>query len=170
MKQVNQISKLASLLLIAGIATFSSCKKDNSTNQPADTPAVVATMDATQSDAIAESQYDDVFNITMGVQSSDVGEDIGIGAGVGVIYNNDTNPDGTPTNTPDSASSRCFTVNVVPHIAHQFPKTVTIDFGTAGCLGKDGKLRKGKIVDYLYGPDVCSRKHRFNNFYRLLSR
>ena len=151
MKQVNQISKLATVLLIAGIFTFSSCKKDNSTNQPADTPAVTATIDATQSDAVAEAQYDDVFNITMGVQSSDVGEDIGISAGVGVIYNNTINPDGTPASTPDSASSRCFTVTVVPHIAHQFPKTVTIDFGI-GCLGKDGKLRKGKIVTIYTGP------------------
>jgi len=152
MKQVNQISKLASLLLIAGIATFSSCKKDNSTNQPAETPAVVATMDATQSDAIAETQYDDIFNITMGVQASDVGEDIGIGAGVDVIYSNTTNADGTPTGTPDSVSSRCFTVTVVPHILHQFPKTITIDFGTTGCIGKDGKIRKGKIVTIYTGP------------------
>jgi uncharacterized lipoprotein YajG len=76
MKQVNQISKLATLLFIAGVVIFSSCKKDNSTSQPADTPAVAATMDATQSDAVAETQYDDVFNITMGVQTSDVGEDI----------------------------------------------------------------------------------------------
>lgn len=27
-----------------------------------------------------------------------------------------------------------------------FPKTLTIDFGTAGCLGADGKTRKGKII------------------------
>ena len=112
---------------------------------------MAATVDAAQSDAIAEEQFDDVFNITMGVQTSDVGENIGIGAGVGVIYTNTVNPDGTPTATPDSASARCFTVSVVPHILHQFPKTVTIDFG-AGCLGKDGKLRKGKIVTIYTGP------------------
>jgi len=152
MKQVNQISKFVTLLFIAGMVTFSSCKKDNSTGQPADTPAVTATVDATQSDAVAESQYDDVFNITMGVQTSDAGEDIGIGSGVGVIYTNTTNPDGTPTGTPDSVHSRCFTVTVVPHIAHQFPKTVTIDFGTTGCIGRDGKLRKGTIVTIYTGP------------------
>lgn len=152
MKQVNQISKLAFLLAFSGIVTFSSCKKDNTISQPTDTPAVTASLDASQSDAIAETQFDDVFNITMGVQSSDAGEDIGIGAGVDVIYNNTTNPDGTPTGTPDSISSRCFTVTVIPHILHQFPKTVTIDFGTTGCLGKDGKLRKGKIVTIYTGP------------------
>jgi hypothetical protein len=105
-------------------------------------------MDATQSNAVAETQFDDVFNITMGVQASDAGEEIGIGAGVGVIYSNAANPDGTTT--PDS-SSRCFSVSVVPHIAHVFPKTVTIDFGD-GCFGKDGKLRKGKIVSIYTGP------------------
>ncbi|MDQ2864144.1 MAG: hypothetical protein M3R50_10965, partial [Bacteroidota bacterium] len=108
MKQVNLISKFSALLFIAGIITFSSCKKDNNTNQPADTPDVTATMDATQSSAIAESQFDDVFNITMGVQASDAGDDIGIGSGVGVIYSNSTNTDGTPINTPLPVSSRCF--------------------------------------------------------------
>ena len=96
MKHLNQISKWTTLLFIAGFVTFSSCKKDNTTSQPADTPEVTATIDATQSDAVAEAQFDDVFNITMGVQASDVGEDIGIGAGVGVIYSNTVNPDGTP--------------------------------------------------------------------------
>jgi hypothetical protein len=40
---------------------------------------------------------------------------------------------------------------VVPKIAHEFPKTVTIDFG-AGCMGKDGKMRSGKIVTIFTGP------------------
>ncbi|HWH63104.1 MAG TPA: hypothetical protein VNS50_07505 [Ginsengibacter sp.] len=151
MKHLNQISKVTGLLLMSAVVFFS-CKKDNTTSQSADTPEVTAAIDATQSVAVAEAQYDDVFNITMGVQTSDIGENIGIGAGVGIIYSNVTNPDGTPTSTPDSATSRCFTVTVVPHIAHQFPKTVTIDFGTEGCLGKDGKLRKGKIVTIYTGP------------------
>jgi hypothetical protein len=148
MKQVNHISKWATLLFIAGLVTFSSCKKDNPVTQPADTPEVAATVDATQSDAVSEGQFDDVFNITMGVQASDAGEEIGIGAGAGVIYTSTANPGGATT--PDS-SSRCFTVSVVPHTPHVFPKTVIIDFGT-GCLGRDGKLRKGKIVSIYTGP------------------
>ncbi len=148
MKQkLNQFSKFPAALLIIVVVIFSSCKKDNST-QPADTPEVAATIDASQSDAIAEEQFDDVFNITMGVQASDAGEEIGLGAGAGIIYTSTVNPDGTTS--PDS-SSRCFTVSVVPHIAHVFPKTVTLDFGE-GCLGKDGKLRKGKIVSIFTGP------------------
>jgi hypothetical protein len=152
MKQVNQLSKWAGLAVLAGLVIFSSCKKDNAAGSATDNSTVSATMNATQNDALAETQFDDVFNITMGVQASDVGEDIGIGAGAGIIYTNTVNTDGTPTNTPDSASARCFTVTVVPHILHQFPKTVTIDFGTNGCFGRDGKLRRGKIVTIYTGP------------------
>jgi hypothetical protein len=149
MKQVSHLSKFAGLLFISGLIAFSSCKKDNSVTHAPDTATVAATMDATQSNAIAEEQYDDVFNITMGVQASDVGEDIGIGAGVNIIYTNTATSGGT--STPDSASLRCFTVTVSPHELHVFPKKVTVDFGS-GCLGRDGKLRSGKIVTIYTGP------------------
>ena len=145
-------SNLLITIAISGLITLFSCKKDNSASQPADTSDVSAAIDATQGDAIAEEQFDDVFNITMGVQASDAGEEIGIGAGDGIIYTSTVNPDGSTT--ADSAR-RCFKITVVPHIAHVFPKTVTIDFGT-GCLGKDGKLRKGKIVSVYTGPMFIS--------------
>lgn len=146
--KLNHISKFATAIAVTGIVTFSSCKKDNNVSQPTDPAEIAATLDVTENDAVAETQYDDVFNITMGVQASDAGEEIGIGAGVDVIYTNTTNPDGT--NTPDP-SSRCFTVSVIPNAPHVFPKIVTIDFGT-GCKGRDGKLRKGKIVSIYTGP------------------
>jgi hypothetical protein len=141
-------SNLLATIAISGLITLFSCKKDNSAIQPANTPDVSTTLEVTQSDAIAEEQFDDVFNITMGVQASDAGEEIGIGAGDGIIYASTVNPDGSTT---ADSSKRCFKITVVPHIAHVFPKTVTIDFGT-GCLGKDGKLRKGKIVSIYTGP------------------
>ncbi len=149
--KLNRISKWATLLG-CGLIAFSSCKKDNSASQAQDTPEVAATIDAAQSDAVAEQEYDDVFNITMGVQASDAGEDIGIGAGVDVIYSSTTNPDGSPSPAP---GPRCFTVEVVPNIPHVFPKTVTVDFGE-GCVGRDGKLRKGKIVSIYTGPMFIS--------------
>src|SRR5664279_5405443 len=145
-------SNLLVTIAISGLITLFSCKKDNSAIQPANTPDVSATLEVTQSDAIAEEQFDDVFNITMGVQASDAGEEIGIGAGDGIIYASTVNPDGSTT---ADSSKRCFKITVVPHIAHVFPKTVTIDFGT-GCLGKDGKLRKGKIVSIYTGPMFIS--------------
>ena len=145
--KLNQISQWIALTAVAGLLTFSSCKKDNSLVQP-DTPEIAAIIDATQSDADAEQQFDDVFNITMGVQASDAGEEIGIETGAGVIYNRTEN--GNSTAGTDS-SARCFTIEVVPHRVRAFPKTVTLDFGT-GCVGRDGKLRKGKIVTIYTGP------------------
>lgn len=37
----------------------------------------------------------------------------------------------------------CATVTLNP--AGSFPTTLTIDFGTAGCMGTDGRFRKGKV-------------------------
>ncbi|MEO5648600.1 MAG: hypothetical protein ABIR03_01605, partial [Ginsengibacter sp.] len=75
------------------------------------------------------------------------GEEVGLGTGSGILYK----PAGVAgTLSPDS-TSHCFTVKVVPRIAREFPKTITIDFGD-GCLGKDGKFRKGKIVSIFTGP------------------
>ncbi|MEO6290669.1 MAG: hypothetical protein ABIO76_12145, partial [Ginsengibacter sp.] len=148
--KLNLVSKFAGLLVLTAVIAFSSCKKDASVNQSKDTPAAIAAKDATQDDAVAEAQYDEVFNITMGVQASDAGEDIGIGTGVDVIYQNRTNADGTSAvQTPVPAP--CFSISVVPNTRHVFPKTVTIDFGS-GCMGRDGKLRKGKIISIYTGP------------------
>lgn len=145
MKQFLSFSKWPVVFLFTGLIAVSSCKKDNSANNPA-TPADGAIMDAAQSDASASDQFDDVFNITMGVQATDAGEDIGLGTGGGILYK-----PAAPGATLSPDSAHCYTVTVVPKIAHQFPKTVTIDFGD-GCLGKDGKLRKGKIVSIFTGP------------------
>ncbi len=145
MKQVFLLSKSALVIMLSGLIIFSSCKKNsisNSTNTNAN-----LTLQASESDAISDAQFDDVFNIAMGVQSSDVGEDIGIGTASGILYRT-TNAE--KTKSADSVM-RCFTVTVEPATLHVFPKTVTIDFG-AGCLGKDGKVRKGKIITTYTGP------------------
>lgn len=147
MKQILSLSKLPSAIICAAIIILSSCKKDNSNNN-ADNPDPGLSVDAAQSEASAASQFDDVFNISMSVQSSDAGEDIGLGTGTGIVYR-------TTNSTTTDSSNRCFTVNVVPKIADEFPKTVTIDFGS-GCVGKDGKLRSGKMVSIFTGPMIVS--------------
>lgn len=147
MKSISLKSKTATLIVAAALFSITSCKKDNSANNPVNDPDPVATIDAAQSDADASGQFEDVFNVTMGVQEGDAGEDIGLGTGANIIYKP---ADANGTLSPEGAD-RCFTVTVIPKIKHQFPKTVTLDFGT-GCLGKDGKLRKGKIVTIFTGP------------------
>ena len=147
MKSMFLNPRSATLVVAAALFSITSCKKDNSANNSVIDPDPIATVDAAQGEADASGQFEDVFNVTMGVQSNDAGEDIGLGTGANIIYKP---ADANGTLTPDSAA-HCFTVTVIPKIAHQFPKTVTLDFGT-GCLGKDGKLRKGKIVTIFTGP------------------
>lgn len=44
----------------------------------------------------------------------------------------------------------CATITVTPNDS-TYPKTVTIDFGDS-CLGRDGKVRSGKLVLHFTGP------------------
>ena len=130
-------STLAFLLL--GALTFTSCKKESSTASDE-----TATVESTESNSEAEAAYDDVFDNTMGI-GVESGEDLGITGSVGVFGRMES---GSYTGRIDS--NRCFTVTVVPQTPGVFPKTVTINFG-AGCLGRDGKLRKGKIITVFTG-------------------
>ena len=68
MKQILSNSKWPSALLMAGLMLLASCKKDNNTNNTAN-PDPALSVNAAQSDDNAASQFDDVFNITMGVQA-----------------------------------------------------------------------------------------------------
>ena len=145
MKQVFSLPNSIPAIILSGLIIFSSCKKNNVTNSNDPNPGL--TVEAAQSDAVSDAQFDDVFNITMGVQASDVGENIGLGTGSGIIYRSSND---LRTQSADSAV-RCFSVTVDPVTLHVFPKTVTIDFGS-GCVGKDGKLRKGKIITIYTGP------------------
>lgn len=132
---MKSIARLLAALLIVGAVSITSCKKDNA-NVP-DDPEMDQAIDVTQSNELAAQTFDDVFNISMGVQAADAGDDIGIGTSEGILYK----PGGGETTLGD----RCFTVSVVPKGKNVWPKTVTIDFGD-GCKGEDGKVRKGKIV------------------------
>lgn len=145
-KTINLTTWLLAFGLIGAI-TFSGCKKDDSISSASENDPVelVATQEATTQEAETEAQFDDVFNITASMNAAQVGEDLGVGANVSGLFELGST---TPTN-----NTRCFTITVVPNIPHVFPKTVTIDFGT-GCLGRDGKYRKGKIVSIYTNPMV----------------
>ena len=145
-KTINLTTWLLAFSLIGAIS-FTSCKKDDSISPVTDnSPAeLVATQEASTDEAETEAQFDDVFNITASMNTGQVGEDLGVGANVSGLFELGTT---TPTN-----QTRCFTITVVPNIPHVFPKTVTIDFGT-GCLCRDGKYRKGKIVSIYTNPMI----------------
>ena len=150
MKQTINLTTWLLAFGFLGAITFASCKKDNSINQVTtatdnDPVQVAATEEASTQEAETEAQFDDVFNITASMNTAQVGEDLGVTANVSGLFElGETTP-----NTPP----RCFTITVVPNIPHVFPKTVTIDFGN-GCLGRDEKYRKGKIVSIYTNPMV----------------
>jgi hypothetical protein len=48
-------------------------------------------------------------------------------------------------------SNGCATVTITPFDTVNWPKVLTIDFGTTYCLCSDGRLRKGKIMANLTG-------------------
>lgn len=135
MKSIIPSIRLTSVLALAAAITFTSCKKNDAVT-PEDNNLDEA-VSVAQSNELSASEFNDVFNIALGVQSDDAGEDIGIGTGAGIMYK----PGGGATTLGD----RCYTVTVVPKEKNVWPKTITIDFGS-GCKGEDGKVRKGKIV------------------------
>jgi len=151
-KTLNLTTWLLAFSLI-GALTLSSCKKEESlaplnqteTTTETDPVQLAATQEVTTQEAETEAQFDDVFNITASMNSSQVGEDLGVSANVSGLFELGS------TNTTNTAP--CFTITVVPNIPHVFPKTVTIDFGN-GCRGRDGKYRKGKIVSIYTNPMV----------------
>lgn len=147
MKKTLNLSTWLLACSLFGALTLSSCKKDDSLNAITETDPteLAATQEATSQEAEAEAQYDDVFNITASMNTSEVGEDLGVSANVSGLFELGS--------TTTSNTARCFTITVVPNIPHVFPKTVTLDFGT-GCLGRDGKYRKGKIVSIYTNPMV----------------
>lgn len=124
---------MASAFLIA-VSTIS-CKKDG--NSKTEDPQMNNAVAANADNEIVSGQFNDVMNISLGVQQADAGENIGLGTGAGVIYR--------PGGNESTLGDQCFTVTVTPKVAGEWPKTATFDFGD-GCKGTDGKTRKGKII------------------------
>lgn len=135
MKLSHPIAHLLFMLLAGVTLTFVSCQKENGT---------ATTVDETnfgnissESDAEAETVFDDVFDNVLGVNG-----DVGIG-GTGVFNRSAQDLAGNRT---DSLFNPCFTVTVKPlNSPNLFPVKVVIDFGT-GCTGRDGRTRKGRII------------------------
>lgn len=138
-------TSFAALLLLTLLISITSCKKEAS--ELSDAEAKEFGQATSESDAEAEATYDDVFDNVMGVNT-----EVGIG-GTGIF--GQANPQygeelisgvgGTDT------VPACVTVTVTrlnPPAA--FPVKVVIDFG-AGCTGRDGRLRKGKIISVYTG-------------------
>jgi hypothetical protein len=148
-----------------GAALLTGCQKsvENSAT-PADQETTFA---ITEDDAEAEVTFGDVADQAMGVDG-----DIGIGQidlFAGVQLTEDAPViGGQQTLDQNNPPARCFTVTVVPRDPGVFPKTVTIDYGTTGCLGRDGKTRKGKVITVYSKPLIVPGAQavtEFNNYF-----
>jgi hypothetical protein len=133
-----RISAVIAMLLLMALS-ISSCKKDDSAQTP------VSDSDAqtiSQEDAAAEGEYDDITE--MGLAT---GADLQAGA----VDNGRIATDGGAARIRidlfvnlSLKLGPCVNITAEPNDT-TFPKTVTVDYGD-GCVCKDGKLRKGKVI------------------------
>jgi len=118
---------LAGLLALTMVA----CKKEKSNTQdPAEQYEITTSKLSSESDAEAEVVYDGVFDDVMGAS-----DEVGVyGSGIfGREYGLDT-------------AQRCFTVRVDrPNAPRPFPVIITVTFPQSGCMGPDGRVRRGQI-------------------------
>lgn len=150
MKGMLKATNLAAVLLVSFFIIASSCKKEQSELSPAE--AQTFGQVTSESDAEAEAIFDDIFDNTMGVNTEVgvggtgifgrvAGQPVDIGGKDQIItgaYGTDTVP-------------ACVTITVTRlNPPAPFPVKVVVDFGT-GCTGRDGRLRKGKIITVYTG-------------------
>jgi hypothetical protein len=150
--QISMLSFFFSLLMIA------SCSKEHSqsgTDQEEENASLVSS----ESDGEAEMVFDNAFDDAMGVS-----DDVGM-AGTGIFGRNAVS---NQTGGLEMRPNICATVTITHPNSTPFPVHVVIDFGTAGCTGPDGHLRRGKIIiDYtnrLIIPGAVAETH-FEGFY-----
>jgi hypothetical protein len=119
---------------------FSSCKKDDSPATPQEKQDFA--MASSQSDSEAELIFDDIFDNVLGVS-----EEVGVG-GTGVFGSKKPAANDGPevlSQINQVDSNTCFIVTTTQIGGTRFPLKVIVDFG-AGCLCRDGRTRKGKII------------------------
>jgi hypothetical protein len=129
MKLTNKPSLLL-LLFLFSIAFITSCQKESSQTATQNEQEMEASKASSESDGDAESVFNGVFDDAMGVN-----DELGVG-GTGVF----------------GRVNACPTVTIVRvNPANPFPVSVTLDFGSAGCVGLDGHFRKGKVITIYTG-------------------
>ncbi|TAH00505.1 MAG: hypothetical protein EAZ17_06295 [Sphingobacteriales bacterium] len=113
-------ARLFVLATILSASTFYSCSKDDSpdeTTPPDDLTAQELTAARIQSDLVFDDVSSEVLQVSV---------------------------NGT-TGAASTTSSACATVTISPQDLTTWPKTVVIDYGSTGCTGINGWVRKGKI-------------------------
>lgn len=151
MKHYFNANKVLSVtaLAIGAITIFFACKKEDKAG--ADEKRDTQTMAAAQKEIEINAVYEDAFGVVLDANSFESGLN------------------GEARKAPPAATTaRCrgeISFDPVDHLT--FPKTVTLDFGTAGCSDANGPTRKGKIiivVDKLFFEPGAKAVVTFENY------
>jgi hypothetical protein len=137
MKISQSTKSLLAAMLVSVPMLFTACQKN--ADKTAENEEVTLTKNSMEAEAQSEVLFDDVFNNVIGVNAS-----VGIG-GTGEFQS------AAHSDQPGTAQATCFNVSM-EYLDTQdtFPVKVTIDFGN-GCTGRDGRVRKGKIITVYTG-------------------
>lgn len=161
MKLLIKLYPILSILLFITILFLFACNKETSGNNLSQQQQQDASFSAAESNADAETIFNDVFDNVMGVNNQ-----VGMqGTGLfGRLATNQAYLEKSDSIYPIS----CFVVSInSANPGSIFPLQVTIDFGN-GCQGKDGHFRRGKIIttysDRLIVPGATATTS-FDGFY-----
>jgi hypothetical protein len=134
MKSRFNLTRLFASVFIFCLLTVISCKKETSRSGTDDQEEIQASQVSGESDAEAEGIFSSLFDDAMGANN-----DVGV-SGSGVFFGR------TDTLTP---VVRCFYVSINQTNNNTLPVRIVVDFGTTGCPGPDGHVRRGKVItDY----------------------
>ena len=122
----------AGFLFVLGL---SACQKDGSETSTITREETENLTLATEEDATTDLIFTEIHEQELGML-----DDIGM-PGIGL---NDVQV-GLDT------AGRCLKVTITPRDAGVFPKTIIYDYGT-GCQGRDGRIRKGKMITVYSNP------------------
>lgn len=158
---INRIT-LAAVAVLFSALIFTSCKKENSlSNTSSETITEEEAVNLSDESTQAEASFGDVEDVSL-TAAEEEGE-------AAVYGRSEGSPEGRynpPFVELRLRIGHCATVTVTPNDS-TYPKTITIDFGD-GCMGADGKYRRGAIVIHLTGPIRRSGSVMtitFRNFY-----
>lgn len=150
MKNKNLAAGSLGLCLLALLSA--GCQKaiESTTMAPQEVENLAA---STQDDAMADQLFAEIHEQEMGLQ-----EEFDV-PGIGLSEVSDI--------SQDSTGNRCVKMTIVPRNPLEFPKTVTLDYGD-GCTGRDGRMRKGKMITVYSAPMVrpgATAVTRFENYF-----
>lgn len=134
--------KLTHAFFIVAVLAINGCQKETEPNLSTQDNEEFTSF-SSQANAESEIMFNDVFDNVIGVNSEVAIGGTGIFAGKN--NSSDQNPD-LPNGPTEVDSVKCFVVTATSLDQNSsFPVKIEIDFG-AGCRGRDGKTRKGKMT------------------------